>query len=359
MEEEKKLYPLRFIPITDEYGWGREEFKLADLGYRDSVIAEGWLGGNAISEVMDMYMDRVVGENVFEYYGRQFPYQVKLIRVNGRMPLRVHPEDEIASQRYDLLGKEKLWYVVSAGRDARLMIGFRKDTNASEVYEKCLDSSISDIMNTIAPIEGKAYRIKPGTPHAASGEMLIAEVSESSPLDFCLCSWGEEVSPEEFDESLNLVDAMDFIDYGRYSAPQEDCGHHHGHDSILHKLVDIPQFTVNKAELHDPIHIYSEKFDSPFYYLCLKGEASVQVQIEGIGTAAHVLKEGQGILVPAEVPDFILAPLDKNTVLLETYLEKRESADPYINPEAPEFTDDEDDGCEDEECGCHHHHDHS
>lgn len=36
MEEEKKIYPLKFCPIRDERPWGVEEFKLADLGYRDS-----------------------------------------------------------------------------------------------------------------------------------------------------------------------------------------------------------------------------------------------------------------------------------------------------------------------------------
>ncbi len=59
--EEKKLYPLAFCSLADEYGWGTDEFLLADLGYRDSLIREGWLAGNAISEIMDTYLDRVVG----------------------------------------------------------------------------------------------------------------------------------------------------------------------------------------------------------------------------------------------------------------------------------------------------------
>ena len=55
--EEKKLYPLRFCTLLDEYGWGSDEFKIADLGYRDSLVRDGWLAGNAVSEVMDTYMD--------------------------------------------------------------------------------------------------------------------------------------------------------------------------------------------------------------------------------------------------------------------------------------------------------------
>ena len=97
--EEKRLYPLGFCSLADSYPWGTDEFLLADLGYRDSLIRDGWLAGNSMSELMDTYMDRVVGENAFEFWGRQFPLQVKRISVNGTMPLRVHPDAETAVQR--------------------------------------------------------------------------------------------------------------------------------------------------------------------------------------------------------------------------------------------------------------------
>ena len=365
MEQEKKLYPFRFCTLKDEYGWGVEEFKLADLGYRDSLVADGWLAGNSIGEIMDMYMDRVVGENVFNRYGRQFPFEVKLLRVKGRTPLMVHPDDETASQRYDFLGKEKLWYVVSAGRDARLMIGFRKDTDASEVYEKCIDNTIDGIMNVIAPIEGQSFHIPPGTPHSACGDIVIAEISESSPLDFCMCGWGEEVSTDEFDESLNLVDALDFINYAQFKGDGGAHDHHHHHEgSLLHKLTDLPQFTVHKLDLRDPLHTYSGQFDSPVCYICIKGEASVQVKLsEELGNVPYVIKEGETLMVPAEVPDYIIAPLQTGTTLLETIVEKREEEDPYINPDAPASLDDDGSDCcdeDDDDCCCneHHHHHH-
>ena len=58
MEETKKLYPIKFCTIQDEYNWGHEEFKLADLGYKDSLVREGWLAGNSIGELMDTYIDQ-------------------------------------------------------------------------------------------------------------------------------------------------------------------------------------------------------------------------------------------------------------------------------------------------------------
>ena len=324
--EEKKLYPMRFCTLLDEYGWGSDEFKLADLGYRDSLVRDGWLAGNAFSEVMDTYMDRVVGDNVYQFWGRQFPVQVKHIRVKGKMPLRVHPGAEIAGQRYDLLGREKLWYVLRAGSGACVMTGFERATDASEVYAKCLDGTIDGILRKTAPSEGQCFHIRPGVPHAAWGDIEIIEISESSPLDFCLCSWGQEVSEEEFDPALGLVDALDFIDYGPWEP--EEAPHSHAGD-IVSKLIDIPEFTVTKLILTDPLHIYSDKFDSFILYTCLRGEASVQLEVLG-QTARFPLEAGQTMLVPAECPDFLLVPTDRGTTILETTVAPREEKDSYL-----------------------------
>lgn len=356
MEEEKKLYPLKICPIQDEYSWGTDEFALADLGYRDSLIRDGWLGGNTMSEIMDMYMDRIVGDNVFEYYGRQFPFQVKFIRTKGRMPLRVHPDDEIAQQRYDLLGREKVWYVLSASKDAKLFLGFAQKTDAAQVYEACANNSVESILNVMVPKAGDHFHIKPGTVHAAEGDMVIVEVSESSPLDFLLCGWGEEVSSEEFDENLTLADALDFIDYGKYNSVC--CGEHHHHEEMICKIAQFVQFTASVINLKDPLHIYTEQFDSFMVYTSLKGETTLRTKLDGL-EADYVLKEGETLLVPAECPDFYLIPKSADALLLEARVEKRNDPDGYINPEAKAHPDDccdDDCGCDDEdECGCGHH----
>lgn len=325
--EEKKLYPMRFCALQDEYSWGSDEFQLADLGYRDSLVRDGWLAGNAVSEVMDTYLDRVVGENVYNFWGRQFPVQVKHIRVKGKMPLRVHPDATVAEQRYDFLGREKLWYVLRAGEGARILAGFRQDTDASGLYSACMDGSVEGMMHAFTPKPGEFVHIRPGVPHAAMGDVEILEVSESSPLDFCLCSWGQEVSEEEFDPSLGLVEALDFIDYKAWNAPEAP--HSHPGD-MVRKLIDIPEFTVTHLQLTDPLHIYSDRFDSFILYTCISGEASVQLEVLG-RTASFPVSAGQTMLVPAECPDFYLVPTSRDTVILETTVAPRQESDSYLS----------------------------
>lgn len=329
MEEEKKLYPLKFVAISDEYSWGTDTFCVADLGYRDTFVREGWLASNTLSEVMDTYMDRVVGDNVYQALGRQFPVQVKHIRVKGRMPLRVHPDAETASQRYDQLGREKMWYVLRAGRDASVTLGFKKDTDAGEVYEKCLDSTVDGILNMITPHAGQVIHIRPGVPHAASGDVEILEISESSSMDFCMCPWGEIVSDEEFDPCYTIIDALDFIDYKAFDSDVPKVLK----DGCLEKMLVLPEFNVSRISLDAPLHSCDDQFDSYILYSCISGAASVQVGMPG-GQMSFSLKDGDSMLIPSECQDFYLVPEAKGTVLLETTTPHYVEKDPYINPDA-------------------------
>ena len=176
------------------------------------------------------------------------------------------------------------------------------------------------------PVAGQFFHIRPGVPHAAAGDIEILEVSESSPLDFCLCGWGEEVSPEEFDTALSLEEALDFIDYKAWKAPEAP---HYHKGEVVRKLIDIPEFTVTLLQLGDPLHIYSERFDSFILYSCIRGEASVQIDVLG-QTARFPLMAGETMLVPAECPDFFLVPGDRDTVILETTVAPREEQDSYL-----------------------------
>lgn len=326
--EEKKLYPLRFCSLRDDYDWGCETFLLADLGYRDTFVRDGWLAGNGMGEIMDTYMERVVGDNVYEYYGRQFPVCVRKIHVEGRMPLRVHPDDETAGQRYDFLGKEKLWYVQRCGRNANVMLGFREDTDASAVYSKCGDNSIDELLNCVAPHAGQYFHIPPGTPHCAEGDIDILEISQSSPVDICMCAWGKTVSAEEFDDALTLVDAMDFIGYKAFKSEKSG-------DSLL----DIPQFRVEKIELKSALHSYCEQAGSFVLYVCAGGSASAQVEVLG-QTASFPFKDGEALLVPAECNDFRIVPTDSSTTLLEVEVPHIVERDSYINRDVPATLDD-------------------
>ncbi len=314
MSENSKLYPLRLCSLEDKYIWGREEFRLADLGYRDSLIKDGWLSANSLSEVMDTYMDRVVGDFAFNAYGRQFPLQVKRISCEGKMPLRVHPDDSTAEYRYDALGKEKVWYILSADPKARLVLGFNKDLDATVLLDGLQDGSIENVLQLVPVKAGECYRIKPGLIHGATGNLEILEISESSALDFCVWPWGAELGTDEFDSALTLIDALDFIEFKRQEpvlCPGKKINDH------VSELINLPQFVVNKLSLTDALKISSEKTDTFAVYYCLYGKAEIKVELDDLKEVIYPLEKDSLVLVPAEVTEITLNPLDQTTAIIE------------------------------------------
>lgn len=353
MEDIKKLYPLKFLPIAEPFQWGGSELnrryaksfivcddkgrekklapgsavaesvEIADLGYRDSQVREGWLAGNSMSELMDMYLDRLVGEDPFGFYGRQFPVGAKFIDATGRMPLMVCPDDTLAQDKYDFLGKTKMWYIVDAKPGSKLYLGFRRDLNASEFYEGCLSGDVERFLNVITPKKGEHYLIAPGEVHAASDGVLILEVSEASPLDFCLTGWGEPLPEGEFDETLNLIEALEFINFRHHAAAETVEGE---------KLADVEQFTATLMKLDNPLHVTGAQYGCFAFYTCAEGEFAVQVPEDKEKMESYVVKAGESILVPAEVEEYYLSPRTLGTVLVEVTLPQRIEKDFNIDP---------------------------
>ena len=330
MEEEKKLQPFRLHPVEDKFPWGCERWNLADLGWRDTPARDSWLGGNAMGEIMETYLDRVVGEDIFEWYGQQFPFQVKYLDVNGKMPLTVCPSDEVARSRFDSLGKEKLWYVAKAAPGTSLLLGFRKAVEVSEFFSACTEGSPEFLLNKIPVKAGQYFHIPPGVPHCIMGEATVIEISESSALDFWLCGWGSEIIRDEnLDIPLNLIEALDFISYDRFPAENllgfslEDRRPEDPQNVV--RMLHLPQFTCNIIDLEDALKIGGENFDSCVAYTCARGGMNLQLPQEDSGEKIDYLpvSEGETVLVPAEVEEFFLIPRMPGTLLIETLVEKR------------------------------------
>ena len=310
-DQNKSLTPMKFLPEVQEMPWGTVEYKLADLGFVDSMACEGWLKGNTLSDIMQTYLERVVGETAFEWYGTQFPVLVKRLTVKGRTSLHVNPDDETAEQRYDAFGKTALWYVEAAGPDARLYLGFKRPVSAGSFYKACLDGTVEELLQVVKPKAGERYLIKPGLLHAAQ-DVTLLEIAEASELWFRLHDWGAT------ERELHLEEAFDIIDLqGKTRALP-------GKDEIA-----TDQFTVNAISLTQALKSHRDEEDTFLVYLCVSGAAVLQS--EG---ANYNLKPGELVLVPAEVTDFFLLPADKGTELLEVRMDPREETDLQSEEEA-------------------------
>ena len=372
----KKLYPLKFQPILKTKIWGGnrlvkeyskfydpeeeidpshigESWEIVDLGDDSSMVSEGFLEGNSLFDILETYLGDLVGDKVFEMYNLQFPVLVKLLDISTNISVQVHPDDEIALERYDNYGKEEFWHVLDADENARIYLGFKRKVTATEFYDKCKDGTVIQLLNEIRPRKGDNFHIKPGTVHSATGGIRLVEIQQPSDITFRLYDWEREFDSNTARE-MHLEEAIDCIDYSA-STPSSLVI---PTDTTQGPLCESDNFIITALDLKDTLHIYTERFDSFIIYICTQGSASFQV-MEGGKKVSYDISKGGTILIPASLDDFFIVPLEKNTLLLEVWLRPAEEVDDYIDENVSEECDDDD--CDDEEgeyCHCGHNHEH-
>lgn len=322
-DDGRRLYPLRFVDEGSNVFWGRVVYQIADLGFMDTMVADGWFGGNTLSELMGTYLERVVGDDAFEFYGLQFPVMVKLMSTAGWQPLKVNISDDDAAQRYDSFGKTALWYVQEAAEGSEIVLGFNRKVDAGEFYSRCESSDLREVLNIVHPKAGDSFLIRPGTVYAAGPGLKIVEIAESSELSFDIHNWG---APLPDGDEVLLDEAFDLIDFNEYVPVQPEGG----------RLASCPEFIVTRHDLTNALHIFSETPGSFAVYYCVSGELSIQVPSPDNAKGrfdSYPLKAGHSLLVPSEVNDIYLVPSAAGTAVLEALVEKRLVKDSYTSAE--------------------------
>lgn len=358
--EEQRLYPMKFIPIFKERIWGGDRIKnvlgldpgdmpacgeawmLSGLEEDDSVVANGFLEGNTLSELTEVYMGDLVGEAVYRRFGCQFPLLFKWIDAKTDLSVQVHPQDDLAMEREGCLGKTEMWFVREARPGSRLICDF-KDGVTREVYERALrDHRIERVLQSCPVQEGEAYYLPAGTVHALGAGLLVAEIQQSSDITYRIYDWDRKDSNGK-ERQLHIEEAMDALVFpGDPERPEggKEPGHGHchcGHDhpehdharcepeagSIFYRrqlnrtqtLVDGPHFHTGYLGLTSGMEKDLSDIDSFVVYLCTAGQAVLKAdgQVVEIGM-------GELVLLPACTERVALYPDVKGCELLEVYM---------------------------------------
>lgn len=302
-----KLYPLKFSPILKERVWGGDSIK-TKLGKEyngDAIIGESWelsgvqddisyisngfLEGNDINDLIETYLGDLVGDGIYEKYGNEFPLLIKILDIKESLSLQVHPDDEIAIERHQCYGKTECWYILDASPDAKVYLGLNRHLTAQEFYDKCNDETIVDALNVIKPVPGDIIYIKPGTLHAATGGILVAEVQQVSDVTYRVYDWGREHNPKTARE-MHIDLAIDCIDYEKLDTSK-----------VIFKggSAENPYFKIKRIDITDTYRNMSYIFPSFVIYFCAQGDATVMN-----GISSESIKKGEVILIPAQMGEY-------------------------------------------------------
>lgn len=321
------LYPLSFQPIFREKIWGGQRLQQS-LGYEldpnikygelwslsaieeaPSIVDNGFLAGNSLIELLEIYMDDLVGEAVLDKHGTNFPLLVKILDTTEWLSVQLHPNDALAQKRGLGFGKSEMWYVMDAAPQAQLIMGFKASMNEHSFLRRLQENKLLESLATVEAKKGDAFYMPAGRVHALGPGLLIAEIQQSSDTTYRLYDW-ERTQADGSPRQLHIQEALEAIDL---SAAQEETIQPSTTPNQSNPLVSSPHFKTYLIPLQRAIEKDYSELDSFVIWLITKGKCSYA---DAAGHKGH-LQAGQSLLLPANTSLIKLFPLSGNCELIE------------------------------------------
>ena len=319
-----ELYPIRFTPIFKEKIWGGsrlktilnkkndsdkvgESWEISAVQDDVSVVANGFLEGNTLEEIISIYMGDLLGEAIFEKFGIEFPLLFKFIDAKDKLSIQVHPDNDLAKKRHQAYGKTEMWYIVDAEEDAEIVIGFNKEINKAEYIKAVNNNLLAHFLNKEKVQKGDVFYIPAGRIHAIGKGVLLAEIQQTSDITYRIYDWDRKDTNgnrRELHTQL-AVDALDYKYYNQYKTSYKLIKNESSN------LVDSPFFTTNLLHLDKTIETDYSILDSFVVYMCVEGAVEIQMDNNEI----ELLKKGETILIPAIAKIVQINPLEKSDLL--------------------------------------------
>ena len=306
------MKPFKFEPYLKETIWGGkqiaeykgikacsenigESWEITGVKGHESIVAEGGTScedkGLTISELIQKYREKLLGEKVYERFGTDFPLLIKFIDSRQDLSVQVHPDDKLAKERHGCQGKTEMWYIINSKPGAKIYAGLNKHITPED-YVRMTDKETIDghspLMDVIAAHDshvGDIFFLPAGRLHSIGTGNLLVEIQQTSDITYRVYDFGRRDANGNTRE-LHIDLAKDAIDYNVYT----DIRSTYDKDAQIAELVKCKYFDVRKLTIDKEASI-DFKIQSFVIAICLKGTGEIN------GT---FIRQGETILVPAD-----------------------------------------------------------
>ena len=260
---------------------------------------------------MDEYRGALVGQANYERFGGKFPLLIKFIDAQQDLSIQVHPDDKLAMQRHNSMGKTEMWYVVDATADAHLRSGLSKSITPDEYARMIADNTICDALRDYSIRPGDVFFLPAGRIHSIGAGSFIAEIQQTSNVTYRIYDFNRKDkngNTRELHTELSK-DAIDYTvldDYRTHYTPAQN---------RPVELVSCPYFTTSVYDLTEPMTMDYTELDSFVIYICMQGACTVTT---GEGNTV-ALRAGESVLLPATTGKLEVTPQGQ-CKFLETYV---------------------------------------
>jgi len=323
------LYPLKFKTIFKDKIWGGEKidkvlgkdfsplpncgetWEISGVEGNISVVAEGALAGKKLTELIEEYKDTLLGKQVFENSGTEFPLLVKFIDANADLSIQVHPDDTLAKARHNSLGKTEMWYIFQADENTKLVSGFNREMDKDTYVQHLEEKRLTEIMNYEDVVDDDVFFLPAGRVHTIGKGCLLAEIQQTSDITYRIYDFDRKDAQGNTRE-LHTEEALDAIDYKHYSQYKTEYDKSVKNEAV--QLATCPYFETNVLKCDAPIARNYDEIDSFVIYVCFDGAFAVHY-----GETNIEVKKGDAVLLPANIKNVTLNPSGQFKIL-ESYV---------------------------------------
>lgn len=322
-----ELYPLKFQPVYSYRIWGGDKLKtvlnknyeeknigesweISDVKDNETGVAEGFLKGQTLKQLIKEFKGDFVGNRVYAMFGEDFPLLIKFIDAKTPLSIQVHPGNDLAKERHNSFGKNEMWYVMQAEKDAELIVGFNRKVTKENYSDHLNNATLSEILNIEKVEKGDSFYIPTGRVHAIGAGVLLAEIQQTSNITYRIYDYDrvDAKTGEKRDLHTDLaLDAIDFEFYDDYKTDYES------KVNISNKLVHAPYFKTNFMKVSGEIKKDYANLDSFVIYMGVSGSAEVTVNNQ-----AYTINAGETLLLPASINHLKINAVQAD--LLEIYV---------------------------------------
>jgi len=328
-----ELYPLKFDTILKEKVWGGktlvEHYNKEDIGSDHigesweisaiaddlSIISNGFLAGNNIEEIIEVYMGDITGDAIYEKFGNEFPLLIKFIEAKEDLSIHVHPGNDLAKERHQAYGKTEMWYILENEKNAKIFTGFKEGVTKEMYLESLGKGKMADLLNVENPETGDTFFIPAGRVHAIGAGTVLIEIQQTSDITYRIFDWNRKGTGKEKRELHTdlALDAIDFTATGKSKITRKP------EPGRTENLVSCEFFNTNIISLNSPVRKEYYLNDSFVVYICIEGEFLIRWD-----DSSEKVSKGETVLLPAMIKEVVLDPVGESK-LLEIYINNSES----------------------------------
>lgn len=294
-----------------------EAWVMSDVEKYPTEVSNGAHAGDSLQDLLEVYMDELVGEKVYDVFGNHFPLLLKFIDATDDLSIQVHPDDDYALENEKSLGKTEMWYVLPSKGDAAIYLGWNQQMNVSLIHAAIADGTLSEYLRGYKVHEGDVAYIPAGTVHAMRRNTIVAEIQENSDITYRLYDYNR-IGNDGKKRPLKLDKALQVMDFH----PDNEASYAPTMPRIdgVVNLKKTPYFTANLLSPTRPVQRDYAPLDSFVAYMCVEGQCEVTALDCETEDKSVSMRMGEAVLIPATLNDILITP-QGHCKLIEVYVE--------------------------------------